>query len=353
LLSINGPDPTVFTLSSEFDIAMIVAELYNGQGLGNQLWSYVVTRTIALDRGLEFGIMGSEKFKGKDFLTLDYGQVVTGGSGPEGGPPASLPQGIVNYYLEKDTWHEKYRCDIRDYDPGLLTIPDNTKIEGYFQSENFILHRRNEIRNWLTIKNGYDCYDFSRDDICILNIRGGEYKGNHDLILSRKYWIDAINNMLRVNKHLEFVIITDDVRYARELLPQYRSFHLSIGKDYATVKNARYLILANSSFSFFPAWTSETVKYVIAPKYWARHNISDGFWACAFNLYRGWMWQDRYGVLFTFEECAEEYERYKIEHRLHEFGGRPPVKPASYFGKAFHEILSFAAAVKRRLLRSW
>jgi hypothetical protein len=329
---------------------MIVTELYHGQGLGNQLWSYVVTRTIALDRGLEFGIMGSARFKGKDFLSLDFGKEITGGSSPEGGPPTSLPQGVVNYYLEKDTWYEKYSCDIRDYDPGLLTIPDNTKIEGYFQSEKFILHRRNEIRDWLRAKESHDCHDFSHDDICILNIRGGEYKGNPDLLLRRKYWTDAINNMSRINRNLEFVIITDDVRYARELLPQYRSFHFDIGKDYAIVKNARYLILANSSFSFFPAWTSETVKYVIAPKYWARHNISDGFWACAFNLYRDWMWQDTSGALFTFQECEAEYARYKVENKVHEFKARPAQKPKSFLAQKMSRLLHFASLGKKRLL---
>ncbi len=329
---------------------MIVTELYNGQGLGNQLWSYVVTRTLALDQGLDFGIMNPEKFKGKDFLNLDFGRVVQGGSGPEGGPPTTLPASILHYYVEKDTWYQKYSCDIRDYDSGLLSIEDNSKIEGYFQSEKFILHRKNEIRDWLRVSEAYDCYDFSRDNICILNIRGGEYKGTPDLILPKRYWSDAINNMLRIKNDLEFVIITDDVKYTRGLLPQYPSFHFSIGKDYAIVKNAKYLILANSSFSFFPAWTSETVKYVIAPKYWARHNVSDGFWACSFNLYQGWMWQDRRGALFTFEECELEYAGYKTEHRVHEFGGRPPAKPLSYFRKAFPGIQRFASGAKKRLL---
>ena len=35
---------------------MIVTELYNGQGLGNQLFSYVMTRVLALDKGYDFGI---------------------------------------------------------------------------------------------------------------------------------------------------------------------------------------------------------------------------------------------------------------------------------------------------------
>lgn len=327
---------------------MIVTELYNGQGLGNQLWSYVVTRTLALDRGFDFGIMRPEKFKGSAFLNLDFGKQVAGGAGPEGGPPTSLPQGILHYYVEKDAWYEKYQCDIRDYDAGLLGIKDNTKIEGYFQSENFILHRKNEIREWLRVSAQYDCYEYSQDNICILNIRGGEYKGTPDLILPKKYWLDAINNMLHVNRNLEFVIITDDVKYARALLPQYPAFHFDIGKDYAIVKNARYLILANSSFSFFPAWTSETVKYVIAPKYWARHNISDGFWACAFNLYRDWMWQDRDGALFTYEACEKEYAQYKLEHQLESFPGRPPVKLPAWPGRVVLRLRQLAATRRKK-----
>lgn len=328
---------------------MIVTELYNGQGLGNQLWSYVVTRTLALDKGFDFGIMSPAKFKGQTFLDLDFGKEVKGGSGPEGGPPIAFPQGINHYYVEKNTWYENYNCDIRDFDPGLLAVEDNTKIEGYFQSENFINHRKDEIRNWLRVKSEYDCYDFCKDDICVLNIRGGEYKGSSDLILPKKYWIDAIENMLRINKSLNFIIITDDVKYAQALLPQYQSFHFDIGKDYSIVKNAKYLILANSSFSFFPAWTSETVKYVIAPKYWARHNISDGFWACSFNLYKDWMWQDRSGQLFNFDECADEYSAYKIERKLHEFKARPTTKQKTFPEAIFVRAKEFASVNKKKI----
>lgn len=320
---------------------MIITELYNGQGLGNQLWSYVVTRTIALDKGLDFGIMSPEKFKGKEFLNLDFGEDVNGGIGPEGGPPKILPNGIKYYYVEKDIWHKKYKCDIRDYDIGLLNITDNTKIEGYFQSEKYISHRRSEIKKWLTVNTEFDCYDYCQDNICILNIRGGEYKGNDELILPKQYWLNAVENMLKIKSDLEFVIITDDIKYSKKLLPQFRSFHFNIGKDYSIVKNAKYLILANSSFSFFPAWTSDTVKYVIAPKYWARHNISDGFWACAFNMYSNWMWQDRNGVLFNFEKCEREHIQYWEGQNIDSFGPRPPMKPNSIFMNLLDRIIRF------------
>jgi hypothetical protein len=329
---------------------LIVTELYNGQGLGNQLWSYVVTRTLALDRGLDFGIISPEKFKGADFLKLDFGKVVVGGSGPEGGPPLTLPIGIDNYYIEKDTWYKKYKCDIRDYDAELLNIKDNTKIEGYFQSEKFILHRRAEIKEWLKVDEEFECYDFSSNKICVLNIRGGEYKGNYDLILPKKYWLDAIRNMQQINDELEFIIITDDVNYTNKLLPQYKSYHFSIGKDYSIVKNAKYLILANSSFSFFPAWTSDTAKHIIAPKYWARHNVSDGFWACSFNLYQEWMWQDKNGKIFTFDECEVEYNIYKNIHHINQLGSKPQINRASYFRNLFESIVNLASKIKRKFL---
>ncbi len=151
---------------------MIVTELYDGQGLGNQLWSYVVTRVLALDKGVDFGIMSPERFKGKDFLCLDFGRPVVGGSGPEGGPPSQLPEGIEHYYAERELWYSQYLCDVREFDQRLLQIVDNTKIEGYFQSERYIDHRRTEICDWLVVSEGNDIRDFSDSRICVMNSTG-------------------------------------------------------------------------------------------------------------------------------------------------------------------------------------
>ena len=53
------------------------------------------------------------------------------------------------------------------------------------------------------------------------------------------------------------------------------------------------------------------MKYVIAPKYWARHNVSDGYWASEENIYSDFTYIDRKGKLFTAEECRKELEEYK------------------------------------------
>jgi len=285
---------------------MIVTEIYNGQGLGNQLFCYVTTRTIALDRGFDFGIMNPHKFKCLDFLNLDFGKDVIGGAGPEGGPPVTLPNGIVNYYAEKQTPHNTIGCLVTEFDSGLVSVPDNTKIDGIMQSEDYFLHRREEIKEWLRVRPEKDCYDFSNENICVINLRGGEYRGIGDLYLTDNYWSMAIGNMLKINPNFRFIVITDDVGAAKQMFPNFEVYHFDVGTDYSIIKNAYYLILSNSSFAFFPTWTSETVKYVIAPKYWARHNISNGFWSCGYNLYRGWNWMDRDGILYSYDECIEE-----------------------------------------------
>ena len=102
------------------------------------------------------------------------------------------------------------------------------------------------------------------------------------------------------------MVVTEDVRNAKKFFPNFEVNHWNIAKDYVVIKNARYLIMSNSSFAEFPVWTSDTLKYVIAPKYWGRHNISDGYWSLGYNIMTGLTYQDRRGNLQTYEECLRE-----------------------------------------------
>ncbi|MHB8652001.1 MAG: alpha-1,2-fucosyltransferase [Minisyncoccota bacterium] len=292
---------------------MIITEIYDGQGLGNQLWCYVTTRVIAEDHGYLFGIKSPEKFKCNDFMNLDFGEHVIGGDGPEGGPPSSLPMGITRYYLEKRTTHPTTGADIRIHDRNLLQIRDATKIDGVMQDEHYIAHRKDAIKKWLQVKKEYECREYSSDNICIINFRGGGYVKNKEVFLRKKYWEDAVENMKKIRSDFTFIVITDDVGTAKKFFPRYEVFHFTIAKDYSIIQNARYLILSNSSFAWFPAWLNENLRYCIAPKYWAAHNTSDGYWSCGYNITSGWLYQDRQGTLWDYVSCRKEFERY-VEH---------------------------------------
>jgi len=296
---------------------MIVTEIYNGQGLGNQLACYVTTRVVAKDLGYDFGIMNPHKFKCLDFMDLDFGLPVVGGSGPEGGPPNILPEGIQYYFKEK-WWYLPNGSNVTIDDPNLELILNNTKIDGIFQSENRIIHRKNEIKEWLKIKTEKDCYEYSDPNICIINYRGGEYASVGHFHLNGKYWDDAIARMLSINPNFRFVVITDDVERASRQFPNFEVKHFDIAKDFTIIKNAYYLILSNSSFPYFATLLSDTVKYILAPKYWGRYNISDGYWSCGYNIFRNHNYFDREGNLFTYDECVREFEEYKKRTRIYE-----------------------------------
>lgn len=293
---------------------MIITEIYNGQGLGNQLWCYATTRVIARDRGFNFGIMHPEKFKCLDFMDLDFGKPIEGGEGPEGGPPTKLPKGIAYYYPERRISHPDNGVDVRTFDPHLIDILDNTKIDGVMQDERYIIHRKEEIRQWLKVKKEFECFDYAADDICVINFRGNEYVKNTRIFLPQSYWDNAISNIRKINKHMRFVVITDDVKTAKTFFPAFEVHHFSIAKDYVILKNAHYLILSNSSFACFPVWLNEKVKLCIAPKYWSQYNFSDGYWGCSYNIYSGWMYQNRDGVLEDATTCRKELQNYMDQH---------------------------------------
>ena len=190
-------------------------------------------------------------------------------------------------------------------------MEDGTLLYGNLQAEAYFITHKAEIKEWLKVKPEYDCKEYSRENLCILHLRCSDYMGSPELYLRKRYWIQGMRQMRRINPDMQFMIITNDVQEANKFLPGVPAYNFDLAKDYSILKNARYLLLANSSFSYFPAFTSDTVQYILAPKYWARHNVSDGYWASEQNIYKGWHYMDRNGRVFTDEECREELAAYK------------------------------------------
>jgi hypothetical protein len=224
---------------------------------------------------------------------------------------------IQNYYVERELRFINNSChhdahfgawaNITDH--KLLNVEDNSHILGIMQGPDYFYHRIEEVKQWLQVKKEYDIYDYSDDNICVLNVRA-----NLDpaVYLPREYWINAINHMLDINPDMTFLVITEDVESTKQLLPELAGnvFDFGIGEDYSIIKNAKYLVASNSSFSIFPSLTSNTLKYIIAPKYMLRYNFSDGYWSQGYNIYPGYTYMDRSGKLFSYDECLDEFAEY-------------------------------------------
>lgn len=315
---------------------MIGTEFIEGYGLGNQLFFYVTTRCLALDKGVPFGFVnpgqiGNVFHSKKGLYFMDP---------PDMGTEISREE-MKNFkiYHEQDdrlfmgnSKHDMANgCYISGADPRLFEVEDNTLIYGNLQDQSYFEKYREQIRDWLHVKEEAESYEYTADDLCIINIRGGEYTDHPELYLDRKYFLNAIKNMKKINPAMRFMVVTEDEEAARKVLPEYECHHFDVGKDYVTIKNARYLILSNSSFSIMPVICSKELKYAIAPKYWARHNISDGFWSSEQNIYTFLHYQDKKGRIWEADECKKELEEYKKTSRLYARRGRRPGSVMKFF----------------------
>jgi len=274
---------------------------------GNHIFQYVTLRSVAEKKDFDWGCTNyiyGDYLGGKsqmDFLDLDYGK-------PVEGIEREYRENIVN--LGHTNVHQYH--DFND-------LEDNSKLVGCWQTEQYF--DKEKVRQWVQIKNEASYKNMDLND-CIINVRGGEYKGISDVVLPKSYWDNAIAHMRSINPDMQFTVITDDVPYAQHLFPDFalKCIHIGINTDYYMIYQAKYLILSNSSFAWFPAWLNQKSKLTIAPKYWARYNGSDGYWASSNIFTKGWFYLDREGNLETYEDVIEELKNSKYAD-LYNFGG--------------------------------
>lgn len=236
--------------------------------MGNQLFRFVVSKCLAKDKGFKHGMVNPRNFKGASFMELPLENGMNIGT-------------EWNYWFEKRVVENG--VDIRGYDPEINFVQDNTIIDGEFQDERYFSHRLDDIREWLKVEPLE-----LLDDLCVIGFRGGEYTGFPDLFLPKTYWDTAIALKRAYNPNMTFQVHTDDPATARQFFPDFECIH-DVGLNWRSVRYAKHLIIANSSFYILPGLLNEKVKEVIAPRYWARHNVS--IWALPQNYYSDKRWK--------------------------------------------------------------
>jgi hypothetical protein len=255
-------------------------------------------------------IVTHDYFGGKEqmyfFEDINYGEVNNTTYG-------ELPPETNNIWEEKREFHDGYNYHPLQLD--IFDIPDNTKLVIYCAQDPRYFDK-NKIRQWLKIKNNnvIDCEKILKNNnieldnnLCVISARGGEYRGIPDLFLRKRYWEDAINHMLHKNQKMRFICITEDPEFFKDYF-DFPVYHFNICCDYHIVNHAKNLIISNSGFGLFPTWLNEEANNIIAPKFWARHNI--GKWASSsiweFGKDNNWNFLDKDGKLFNYEDILKE-----------------------------------------------
>lgn len=278
---------------------MIIGIFHAGSGLGNQLHRYVMTKVLAMDKGVDFHMVRSELFKGQDFMKLDFGTnmaLTRSDHNYHAVFNTVIEQGTGRTIVEPGTefkfWYEKTNY----YNPEINFVEDNTIIDGEFQDERYFGHRLKDIDQWLKVEPLE-----MPDDLCIINFRGGEYTVSPELFLPQEYWDRALALMRTKHPGIRFEVHTDDPTTAVEFFPDLKIIdtvpiqfidynqewiahkHSNVGLNWRSIRYAKHLILANSSFAIFPALLGDAEE-IIAPRWWARYNTKT--WCLPQNYYK-------------------------------------------------------------------
>ena len=306
---------------------MLAASIHEHAGLGNQIWRYVCCRVFAEKLGYNFGV-SHPGWRGK-FLNIDWGEDPKMNVEEDSDYQSSSG---FSYYKEESIHHASAPGEIGDPDLKFETLEDNTYINGTFQKMSYIEDYRDKICEWLTYDDKYKITDFSDDNLCVIQLRGGDYTTGHSM-LPPEYYHQAMHHMRQNNPDVEFVIVTDDPKTAQRMIPNtpiigsataeekdpdqkfiswYEYTGGPVSMDYTILNHAKYAIISSSTFAFWPIWTNKKLLNVIAPKYWFDYNRSDGWWRPKDGIVNdpAWLWMDKFGGLFESKTCiklAKEY----------------------------------------------
>ena len=217
-----------------------------GGRLGNHLFQYAAMRGVAEYCGFNY-FADKQNWLGQGIVDVDFG--IKDGD-------------IKTLYHETDT----------AFNPNIFLVSDFTGLNGFFQCEKYF--DGDKARQWFKpVAQPFTKYSF--DDYCFIHFRGGDYNVHPWSMyqLPNAYYDEAKRRMLEIKPTLKFVIITDDIVMARQRFPDDLMMSNSVAVDFATLTCAKYLIISNSSFSWWTAYLNKE-NTVIAPEGWFYYNIN-------------------------------------------------------------------------------
>ena len=94
------------------------------------------------------------------------------------------------------------------------------------------------------------------DKYCFIHVRGTDYINSQEWFLPKKYYLEAMGEVKKINKDIMFVVITDDIESANNVLPELDIISNDMMVDFNLLYLSRYAIISNSTFSWWAAWLS-------------------------------------------------------------------------------------------------
>ncbi len=274
---------------------MIVSRLIGG--LGNQMFQYAVGRALAERRGVPFRI---DRRAFSDYKTHAFGMCCFQASlsdAPENhlprAPSESRLQRLLRRFLPAPL--SIYTERAFTFDEQVLSLPDNTYLDGYWQSEKYFNDFADVIRADFTVRHPPSAANqrwleqIAATHSVSLHVRRGDYVSTPSSAAFHgtcglDYYERAIA-YLRERTGLELVVyvFSDDPDWVAANLKLPCAMHLVSDNDAATnyedlrlMTACRHHVIANSSFSWWGAWLDGRPDSItVAPAQWFAGSTPD------------------------------------------------------------------------------
>lgn len=171
------------------------------------------------------------------------------------------------------------------YDPRPSEVPPPLLLDGYWQSERYFLNTRPVLSTELTIvltgANATLSKEMRERNSVAVHVRRGDYLSNSSAnlfhgVCEPEYYRRAAHAIEQQVGPVHYYLFSDDIEWAAQNLDFLRpaivvnlnsptEAHL----DLELMRRCKHHIIANSTFSWWGAWLSDTTnKIVIAPSRW-------------------------------------------------------------------------------------
>ena len=225
--------------------------------LGNHLFQYCICRIVAMKNGYNFFIPYSGKLK-ECFPNLDLG----------------VSDGII-----------RYGCpDLREgeeFNPHIYNVRDFTHLNGNYQGVKYYEDHEDLVKEWLKIEMDDEVQKvidkYPVDEYCYIHLRGNSNKSSW-FMTPKSFYEKGIAEMTKMKEDVKFVIITDDVELSKEFFPDIdviSGHYEGVMTDFKSLYFAKYSIISNSTFSWWPRWLSDGITF--APNHWLNYNKGGEF----------------------------------------------------------------------------
>jgi len=268
-------------------------------GIGNQLFIYAALRRLTLKSDAKLvvdnisGFLYDSDFK--RHYQLDHFHVkCTNASKNERLEPFSRVRRKIKRYINKYIPYEKRNYIYQEdniFDPRFLKVKltRRVNIEGYWQGEKYFKDIENIIRQDLTIKPPVDRVNLSmaesinKNTSVAIHVRFfNDPDTGRDI--SVDYYNRAINKMENRVPNAHYYLFSDRPEDASKMIQlpvdritivDHNFGDMNAYADLWLMTLCSHFIIANSTFSWWGAWLSESKnKYIIAPEYKKDNNNS-------------------------------------------------------------------------------